>query len=61
MNAVALITFWQLASVVLPIIGAIAVASFLIWCAVGLALWISGRGLDESVQPETDPEWFETL
>lgn len=61
MDAVALITLWQLAGVVLPIIGAIAAAGFLIFCAIGLVLWVSGRGLDTSVHPKTDPEWFETL
>ena len=61
MDPVALITFWQVASVVLPIVGALALASFLIWCVVGLVLWRSGGGLDTSAQPETDPEWFETL
>jgi hypothetical protein len=61
MNAIALITFWQLAGVVLPIVGAIAAASFLVWCVVGLALWVSKRGLDDSVQPATDPDWFEAL
>lgn len=61
MSAVALITFWQLAGIVIPIIGALAVASFLIWCVVGFALWASGRRLDDSVHPDTDPEWFEAL
>lgn len=61
MSAVALITFWQLAGVVLPIIGALAAASFLVWCVVGFLLWVSGRGLDSGAQPDTDPEWFEAL
>jgi hypothetical protein len=61
MSAVALITFWQLAGVVLPLVGAVALASFLLWCLVGLVLWVSKRGLDESVHPATDPEWFESL
>lgn len=61
MTAAALITVWQLASVVLPIVGAVAATSFFLWCAVGLVLWTSGRGLDTSAQPETDPEWFDSL
>jgi len=61
MDAVALITFWQLAGIVLPILGAIAVAGFLIFCAIGLVLWVSGRGHDDNMQPDTDSEWFEAL
>jgi len=59
MDAVVLITLWQLAGVVLPIIGAIAVVGFLIFCAAGVALWVSGRG--NTVQPDTDTEWLESL
>ena len=62
MDAVAIITLWQVAGVVLPIVGALAVASFLVWCVIGLVLWVSGRGLgDAAARPDTDPEWFDSL
>lgn len=61
MDAVALITLWQLASVILPIVGAIALAAFLIFCIVGFVLWASGRGLGEAVPPDSNAEWFDSL
>ncbi|CAN5250394.1 hypothetical protein BH11ACT4_BH11ACT4_20790 [soil metagenome] len=60
MDQVAVITFWQLAGVILPVLGAIALASFLIWCGIGFALWATGSAQRGS-GPDTDPEWFETL
>ncbi|MEP6482155.1 MAG: hypothetical protein ABJA94_09135 [Rhodoglobus sp.] len=54
-------TVLPIAGLVLAIVAAIALASFLIWCVVGLVLWTSGRGLDDSAQAATDPEWFDRL
>jgi hypothetical protein len=55
------IVFWQVTGVVLTLVAAVVLVSFLIWCFVGLVLWFTRRGLDDSVQAETDPEWFEAL
>lgn len=60
MDATALITLWQLAGVVLPIVGAVIGVSFLIFCAVGYVLWFTRRGLGEDAALETDPEWLES-
>lgn len=61
MDPVALITFWQVARIVLPIIGAIAAASFVIWCAVGYVLWFTRRGLGDDATIESNPDWLESL
>lgn len=55
------VVFWQVTGVVLTLAGAIALVSFLIWCVVGLALWFTRRGLGDSTQAVTDPDWFEAL
>lgn len=61
MDAAALITFWQLAGIVLPIALAIAAAGFIILCFVGYVLWFTRRGLGDDAVIDTDPEWFEAL
>ena len=60
-DPVALITFWQLASIILPILLAIAAAAFLILCVVGYVLWYTRRGLGDDAVIDTDAEWFEAL
>ncbi len=63
MDTVALITFWQLAVVVLPIVAAVAGVSFLIWCTIGFVLWASGggRGPADAGQPGTASDWLDSL
>jgi hypothetical protein len=61
MNAAAIITFWQLAGVIFALTAVLALASFAVWCVVGGALWLTGRGRDQSTPPETEPDWFDAL
>jgi hypothetical protein len=56
-----LVVFWQVTGVVVTLAAAVVLVSFLIWCFVGLVLWLTRRGLDDRAQAETDPEWFEAL
>ena len=47
-----------LIQVIAIVVGAVAVASFLIWCLVGLVLWFV-PGTHSSAAQEETVEWFD--